>query len=534
MLKTLIKKQLLELFSGYVIDRKTGKARSKKAIILYALLYVAVFFCVGFAIFGMAGGLGGAILGHGFNWLYFALMGLLAIALGLFGSVFNTYASLYLPKDNEFLLSLPIPGRTLVLARTAGVYLMSLLYSALVWVPAMIAYWIIVPVTARGILCPLLLTFVIALFVSVLSCVLGWVVALIATKAKGKSFLTVFLSLFVIVAYYVVYFKIVNSLGEIVSHLDAIGSRVKTWLHYVYLLGTAADGNLLSLAGIAAITLLLAAVCWLVLSKTFLKFALTAEKAEKSVKKPVEYEKNSVKKALLRRELKHFTSLSVWMLNGGLGLLVLPVAAIAAIIKRDAIGMLVSGTLPVPTSLLNALPVFLFAAIGLIVSMNLMLPCSVSLEGKTMWILQTLPVGAREILHAKERMGVILNLGPALFAALVLGFVCQLEVTQILLLLCALWLYIWIIQDFGLFLNLRHPDFNWTNPVTVVKQSMPVFFALFGGWIFCVLIALGGYFLCRAAGIYTAMAAIIVLLAVLRRLLLRWLDTKGVEIFQTL
>ena len=45
----------------------------------------------------------------GMGWLYFALMALLAMLLGAFGSVFNTYSGLYLSKDNDLLLSMPIP-----------------------------------------------------------------------------------------------------------------------------------------------------------------------------------------------------------------------------------------------------------------------------------------------------------------------------------------------------------------------------------------------------------------------------------------
>ena len=55
--------------------------------------------------------------------------------------MFNTYAGLYLPKDNDLLLSMPIPVSVLVAARLLGVYLMGLLYSAIVILPAIIVYW---------------------------------------------------------------------------------------------------------------------------------------------------------------------------------------------------------------------------------------------------------------------------------------------------------------------------------------------------------------------------------------------------------
>ena len=51
----------------------------------------------------------------GFSWLYFAVMGLMAIAVGIIGSVFSTYSTLYLAKDNDMLLAMPIKPRTYLL-----------------------------------------------------------------------------------------------------------------------------------------------------------------------------------------------------------------------------------------------------------------------------------------------------------------------------------------------------------------------------------------------------------------------------------
>lgn len=66
------------------------------------------------------------------GWMYFALMGLIAILLGTFGSVFNTFSGLYLAKDNDLLLSMPIPVSVIVASRLISVYIMGLMYSAVV------------------------------------------------------------------------------------------------------------------------------------------------------------------------------------------------------------------------------------------------------------------------------------------------------------------------------------------------------------------------------------------------------------------
>ena len=112
MLKQLVKKQMAEIFRSYLYDAKKSQKRAKGTVILYFALFV-------FLMVGVLGGmftfvammLCDAMAAVGMGWLYFTLMGLVAIFMGAFGSVFNTYSSLYLAKDNDLLLSLPIPLR---------------------------------------------------------------------------------------------------------------------------------------------------------------------------------------------------------------------------------------------------------------------------------------------------------------------------------------------------------------------------------------------------------------------------------------
>ena len=91
MIKILLKKQLTEIFRSYYYDAKKNKARSKAATAAYIVLFV-------FLMIGILGGvftvlswsMCGALSSAGLDWLYFAIMGLIAIFLGVFGSVFNT------------------------------------------------------------------------------------------------------------------------------------------------------------------------------------------------------------------------------------------------------------------------------------------------------------------------------------------------------------------------------------------------------------------------------------------------------------
>ena len=533
MLKTLIKKQLAELFQSYTIDKKTGKARSRGDLTRYIVLMVLVFGGTGFAFFCIACGMGAATLDHGCNWLYFSLAGLLSIALGVFGSVFNTYASLYLPKDNELLLALPIPPHKLLAARASGVYLTGLMYSAWLWIPAVIGYWVMEPVTALNVVFPVLLTFIIPLFVTVLSCLLGWVVALIVSKTKGKNFLVVFISLLFIVLYFVSYSKISASLQNVAEHVDTLQSTFSTRLQYVYLLGSAAEGSVGSMLLVTLITLALLALCLYVMSKTLMKFASVSTPG-KAAGKAESIKQISAQKALLKREFKHFISLPAWMLNGGLGLLFSPVLAVAVLIKRsDLLGFFAEVEKNAP-NLQAAMPVLLFAALAAIVCTTLITPASVSLEGKNLWILQSLPVEAADVLKAKVKADVLLNVFPASLSAVIVCIALRFKLLPSLLMLCALFLINLLSSQFGLILNLIKPNLTWTDPVVVIKQGMPVLLSLFGGWLFCLLLAGIGIALSLLAGSSFAFVVIIVLLAGLTLLCRRWLTNKGAKIFAEL
>ena len=195
MTKAILKKQLMESFSWLYFNRKNGKKRTVKGIIGYVALYLMLFGMLGYIFYMMAITLAEPLCEAGIGWLYFVMMSLVAVVLGVFGSVFNTYASLYQPKDNDLLLSMPLPASRILLARLAGVYLMGLMYELIVMIPALLVWFMVGRVSAVGVILSLLLPFVLSLFILSLSCALGWVVALISAHVKNKSAVTVALSL---------------------------------------------------------------------------------------------------------------------------------------------------------------------------------------------------------------------------------------------------------------------------------------------------------------------------------------------------
>ena len=260
MFKALLQKQLLELNQSFFQNKKTGKRRSATSavisIILFAVLIVAV---IGGMFFILAQSMSPLITG-GFGWLYITILSLLSIVFGVFGSVFNTYASVYQAKDNDLLLSLPIPVPYILAVRLSGVYLMGLMYSAVVSVPSLIVYCMYAKPAAGSVIGYILLILLISVLVLVLSCALGWVVAKISSKLKNKSLITVIASLAFIAVYYVLYFRATELLQVLIANVSVIGNDIRSSAYPLYMLGRCGEGDVLSLLIYAAVILSLFAL----------------------------------------------------------------------------------------------------------------------------------------------------------------------------------------------------------------------------------------------------------------------------------
>lgn len=523
MLKLLVKKQLAEMFRGYVYDPKKNRARSRGGMItLFVLFGFLMVVVLGGAFAAVAIGLGSAFLPLGLGWLYYTIMGFMAVLLGCFGSVFNTYSGLYLARDNDLILSLPIPVGAVIAARLTGVYLMGLLYSATVSVPAVIVYWVLGPHGILAVLGGLLFIFLLSVVVTLLSCLLGWVVAQVSVKLKSKSMITVLAALLGFAAYYLFYFKAQVFLRDLAQNAAVYGPAIREKASLLYFLGRAgegAPGPLLASAGIVALCTLL---CWKLLSRSFLPLAAGSGSASRTAGKRRVEKPRTLPAALFARELSRLAASPSYMLNCGLGTLLIVIAGVLLLLKGQA-------WLAPATALLGApvMTVLLGAGLCMLISTNDLTAPSVSLEGKTLWLLQSLPISPRRALWAKLELHLVLTGIPALFSWGCVCIVLRPGVPGGLMLLLLTLAHVAFSGALGLALGTRLPNLSWTREIVAVKQGLPVMLTLFGGWLYALLLG-GGYLL--LAGhlgpvLYLSLWAAVT--AVGAALLLRWIFTSG-------
>lgn len=531
MLRILIKKQMMEIYRSYFYNPKTGEGRSRGTTIAFIALFIL-----------LVGGLLGGIFTWLSNmlckpfvmaeadWLYFAFMALLAIFLGAFGSIFNTYSSLYLAKDNDLLLSMPIPVRTVMAARLWTVYLMGLIYSSVVIVPAVIVYCVTAGITAKILVGSVFSVFIVSVLVLLLSCVLGYIVAVISRKLRHKNIITVLVSIVFIGAYYLVCMKSRVIITELTQNAAFYGAKVKASAYPLYLLGRCGEGNPIAILIVTAVVTALAVIVYLCMSKSFIRTATTASVITKSGDSKLKTEMKSVNRALLGKELKRFISSSNYMLNCGLGILLLPAVGVFMLLK----GKWITGILMSIFGDAGFVLVLFATGICMISCMNNMTAASVSLEGRSVWLLQALPVKTHQVLMAKASVQIILSGGVAFVCAVCVAAVVKPGIYGGIMLVLLAVICTVASAFFGLVLNLKNPNLAWTSETVPVKQSLAIVGAIFAGWIYAVIISAGFYFLREYMSAAVYMMLFAALTAGLCAVMYCWLKTEGSRIFESL
>ena len=480
MLSVLLKKQLTEIFRNYFYNPKTNKARSKAAVAAYIVLFAVVMAVILGGMFTvLSAALCTPLTAAGLDWLYFALMALLATLLGAFGSVFNTYSGLYLAKDNDLLLSMPIPVNTLMASRLLGVYLMGLMYSGVVMLPAVIVYWVATPAPAAAVIGGVLLVFLLSVFVLALSCALGWLVAKISQKLKNKSFITVVLSLAFFGAYYFFYFKAEDLLQELLRSAAVYGARIKGAAYPLYLLGRVGTGDITAMLTVSAVILALFAALWVLLRRSFIRIATATGQSAKRAYRERAAVRRSVSSALLSKELRRFTASPNYMLNCGMGVLLMPLAGFTLLWKGADIRAALGAALGAEAG--AYLSVMLTAALCMLAAMNDMAAPSVSLEGKSLWLLQSLPVTPWQVLRAKLQFQLLLTAIPVLVCLVCAVIALPMAAAETALMAVLTLLFVVFSALLGLTLGLKMPHLHWTSELAPIKQSACVAITLLGG-----------------------------------------------------
>ncbi len=525
----LVKIRFLSLFFSNRRNR-AKKHLSIPLIVLLSLavLYVAVVFLGLFAlIFGATAPI---FLSLGEPSAYFALVSLLAMGVMLLGSIIFTQSQLFEAGDNAFLLSLPIPPHLILCSRMLFLLLLNYAMQAIVFLPGFIVWLIAAPFSLGSVLLCLLSFLLLPFPTLAISCLLGWCLTKITQRIRHKQLVTLLFSLLFLGAYFFLLEKfelLMEGLGE-EGLLPLLAFLQKALPFAVF--GRACLGSFLHFLLVLGVSALLFGGVYYWLSKSFFKTVLSPAVHRKRAYKEKTVQRSSALWALTKKELLYLSSSAGYMMNAGIGLLFVLLVPIVFLVKGDLL-LSIFAELP---AILPILPVLFSLLTGLLVSMSMFSACSVSLEGKSLWIARTSPVPTKIILLSKALfhflpcavasalswvLYLILLAPPFPMAVLMLLYTLAFSATSALA---------------GLMLNLLFPKLEWNNLTVPVKQGLSVLLSmLVNGFLAFILLA-GGFILSILLPPLLVLSLITLFVLGLGALLWLWTRTRGVRRFEAL
>lgn len=452
-------------------------------------------------------------------------------ALCLFTTLYKGSGVLFGSTDHALALPLPVHGSSIVSAKLIYLYVLNVGFTLLVMLPCIVAYGILAQPAFWFYPLALLLTLLIPVLPLLLGCLIGMVIAFAAGKFRHKNAVALVLSLLLLIGF-MAGSMVLPSMDEaqLISGATSLMESVYStyppaWLY----VKAVCEGDPLAILGSIVGNFGLAALfIWLVgrnYAQINMHFRAHAPARTKHEKEAKTYQASTPFAALIRKEIRRYFTGTVYFMNGGIGAVLLLIASVALLVTREQLLAIEGAAL-----LFDLYGKLLPALIGVMLSMCTLSASSISLEGNTFGLLRTLPLPPMMLFQAKAAAEILIVLPAAFIAAIVLSIVLQVSWIAVILTVLVAALSTVMISLMGVAINLRWPMLNWTNEVTVIKQSAATLFVMLFGLLFLIPMAAMLFLLPMGWGAALALlynAGCIVLVY-------RWLQKQGVERFNAL
>lgn len=365
-------------------------------------------------------------------------------------------------KDSEFIFSLPIKNWQAKLFYLLNKYL---IHMALTFTVLIFSTILVISLTDHFltvILTIILLSFVIPLLTTNLTFIISMLVRNILTLAKLRNNVTesiLTLGIFITPLVYLI--------------ISSRGSNYKEWFINASILRYPLNEinsipfviNLILLITITLITTILV-IYIMVVFHDFLRNQINNRKKKRNG--DLTFKVNSPEIGLLSKEFKLYFSSLTYVSNTiltPLGIVILNVCILTGIIPN-----LDSFSYDLLEFNITTQHIYTFIVFTLVI-LTTTTSCSISFEGRSIWIMLVAPITLERIAFGKILINVLLFLPGIILTSVVFYTVFQVSVFYLIIITTLLVSTLFLISIIGFVVNLRFPLYNWGSDMEVVKQS---------------------------------------------------------------
>lgn len=401
-----------------------------------------------------------------------------------FANLFKIKNILFDFKDYDLLMSLPIKRSMIIISKMVSLYITNLLCTLIIMIPGYIAYirYASLPNHFLFFLLLLAIPIVPILASSVFGIIVSWLTSFFKNKKIGSYI--VYLSIIILVFFGM--YKI-NGLDEmaIVNNSINIVDNFNKYYILTNIFITLLEGfNLISLFAFIIIPLGLFVLFIIFINKGYL--VLREKLLKQNVKSDYILKRYTINRPLIslyKKEIKRYISSPLYVINTSFGCIIVILLIMSILIFNDN----VISRFEKITNLNEIIKNNIFMILSLICVVSSTTNSSISLEGKSLWIMKMLPVSTNNIFISKIMVNLTILIPTIIIASTFFGIYLHLPFIEFLFLFLIMLAYSLFASINGIIINLIFPKLDYDSEIRVIKQSMSVFISILVGVIVVVL-----------------------------------------------
>lgn len=464
LVKTRIKVQFAALFKGLRYKKK-GKFLTAVIIILAALLSGYISLTCGLLFKSM-------ILNfHACGRMaeFFSVIIFLYLAASLLAACAIINAQLYDSADNQLLFAMPIPVGYILISRLSVVMIVDYMIDAFMLVPAAAVTVMYSGVPAVTVMLFSFLFFLLPVFSAAVSMLAAAGIEWCKIKFKNDGIavlvlaaVTGCLAVVLLKFYYVI----------LTSENGSMDTSAFWYISVFLPLGKAViRQNVIVIISAAAACVLVFAGSFALVSRTMLYMVVHRRKRQRTRKELKHSRRHrSTKHALLVKEWRMFWSNPAIFFHTCAGYILLFIVTVILMIKGDLFIALYNEQL-LGFHGLAGLHDLAYMVLIFFTGLNTFSASSITLEGKSFWITQMMPVKRQYILNAKAGISIFIGMPIMLMYCAVCSLQNLMAVKMGVFAFINAVLMAAACSYIGLFINIKFPVFDWVNVTAAVKQS---------------------------------------------------------------
>ena len=397
-----------------------------------------------------------------------------------FANIFKIKSVLFDFKDYDLLMSLPVKRNIVIASKIVSLYIINLLYTLVVMIPGYFAYIRFVDLPNDWLF--FLLLFSIPILPILASSIIGIIISWLTSFFKNKNVGSYIIYISLIILLFFGMYKI-NGLDEEVIANTGI-NLVERFSNYYPLtnvfIGLLNSFNLVSLLIYIFFPVFLTIIFIIFINHGYIK--LRTRLLKQNIKSDYiikEYGSSRPVISLYKKELRRYLSSPLYVINTSFGCIIIILLIISILLFNDNVINRFERIINLNEIVKSNIVVILSMICALSSTTN----SSISLEGKSLWIMKMLPVNASKIYMSKIMVNLTILIPTVLISGTFFGIYLHFKLIDFMFLYLILLAYSLFASIIGLLINIVFPKFDFDNEVKIIKQSMAVFLSILIGVI---------------------------------------------------